>query len=83
TSISFPVGSVLKLSFRLARSGVSIATRCEVRHSLPGAGLGVEFIDLPPECARAIETEFGMAARANLQSATGKSRRRASKSQAR
>jgi hypothetical protein len=63
TGVAFPEGSVLKLSFRLARTGARIATRCEVRYCLPNAGLGVEFVDLPSECARAIETELGMSGR--------------------
>jgi len=63
TGIAFPEGSILKLSFRLARTGAKIATRCEVRYCLPGAGLGVEFVGLPAECARAIEAEIGMARR--------------------
>ena len=61
TSVAFPEGSVLKLSFRLARTGARIVTRCEVRYCLAGAGLGVEFVDLPPEHVRAIEAEIGMA----------------------
>jgi len=59
TGAEFPEGSVLKLRFRLARTGARIAARCEVRYCLAGVGLGVEFVDLPAECARAIETELG------------------------
>jgi hypothetical protein len=58
TSAAFPEGSVLKLSFRLARSGTRIAARCEVRYCLSGVGVGVEFVDLPAEYVRAIETEI-------------------------
>jgi PilZ domain len=61
TSVPFPEGSILKLSFLMARTGVRIAVRCEVRYCLEGAGLGVEFIGLPPDCARAIETEMAVA----------------------
>jgi len=60
TSAVFPEGSVLKLTFRLARTGARIAARCEVRYCLVGTGLGVEFVDLPSECARAIEAELGL-----------------------
>ena len=60
TSAVFPEGSVLKLTFRLARTGARIAARCEVRYCLAGAGLGVEFVDLPGECTRAIEAELGL-----------------------
>ena len=61
TGVAFPEGSILKLAFRLARTGTRIVARCEVRYCLDGAGLGVEFVDLPPESARAIEAELGMA----------------------
>jgi hypothetical protein len=67
TSVAFPEGSVLKLSFRLARTGAKIVTRCEVRYCLAGAGLGIEFVDLPPEHARAIEAEIGMAGNSGRQ----------------
>jgi hypothetical protein len=58
TDAAFPEGSVLKLSFRLARTGARIAARCEVRYCLPGVGVGVEFIGLPFEHAQAIEKEI-------------------------
>lgn len=59
TGTDFPEGSVLKLSFRLGRTGATIATRCEVRYCLAGVGVGVEFIGLSPQGRRAIETEIG------------------------
>jgi len=59
TNASFPEGSVLKLHFRLARSGARIAARCEVRYCLPGVGVGVEFVDLPIDSAQAIDAEIG------------------------
>ena len=59
TGAAFPEGSVLKLRFRLTRTGARIAARCEVRYCLSGVGVGVEFVDLPSECAQAIETEIG------------------------
>jgi PilZ domain len=58
TSYRFPEGSVLQLRFRLTRTGVEITTRCEVRYCLAGIGVGVEFLDLPSESARAIEEEI-------------------------
>ena len=80
TAVAFPEGSVLKLSFRLAHSGIKIVTRCEVRYCLPGAGLGVEFIKLPPESARAIDAEIGTSGGSIVQSASPKRRpRRAGK----
>jgi hypothetical protein len=57
TDRKFPECAVLKLRFRLATSGVEIETRSEVRYCLPGVGVGVEFIELPQEAARAIEKE--------------------------
>jgi Tfp pilus assembly protein PilZ len=76
TGVAFPEGSVLKLSFRLARTGAKIVTRCEVRYCLPAAGLGVEFVELSRESARAIETELGMTRR---QPKGAKSRQKQSK----
>jgi len=58
TSNHYPEGSVLKLRFQLTHSGVEIATRCEVRYCLDGVGIGVEFVDLPEDSARAIEEEI-------------------------
>jgi PilZ domain len=58
TSHRFPEGSVLQLRFHLAHTGVEISTRCEVRYCLAGIGVGVEFVDLPAESARAIEEEI-------------------------
>jgi hypothetical protein len=57
TSRKFPEGAVLNVHFRLALTGVEIHSRCEVRYCLPGVGVGVEFIDISPECVRAIEKE--------------------------
>jgi hypothetical protein len=53
----FPEGAVLKVRFRLTRSNVEVNTRCEVRYCLPGVGIGVEFLNIPPEAAEAIEKE--------------------------
>ena len=60
TSNEYPQGAVLKLRFRLARTGVMIETRCEVRYCLRGVGVGVEFVAIPPESVRAIEDEIGV-----------------------
>jgi hypothetical protein len=59
TNAAFPEGSVLKLCFRLARTGARINARCEVRYCPAGVGVGVEFIGLAPQGVRAIETEIG------------------------
>jgi hypothetical protein len=60
TRTEYPEGAVLKLRFKLARTGVVIQTRCEVRYCLKGVGIGVEFIAIPPESVRAIEEEISM-----------------------
>ena len=60
TATEYPQGAVLKLRFRLARTGVVIETRCEVRYCLKGVGVGVEFVAIRPECVKAIEDELGV-----------------------
>jgi hypothetical protein len=60
TARKFPEGSILKLSFRMARSGKMIQTRCEVRYCLNGVGVGVEFIGISADAVRAIEEEMGL-----------------------
>ncbi|MGB9105901.1 MAG: PilZ domain-containing protein [Terriglobales bacterium] len=54
----FPEGAVLKLEFRLSRSGRNVKTRAEVRYCLPGVGIGVEFVDISPEDEQAIADEI-------------------------
>jgi hypothetical protein len=61
TDRRYPEGAVLKLHFRLTRSGADVVARSEVRYCIPGVGVGVEFIELAPKCARAIEEELGLA----------------------
>ena len=58
TSTHFPEGSIVQIRFRLTRSGLEVQTRCEVRYCLPGIGIGVEFVGLGSEAARAIEQEL-------------------------
>ena len=58
TPTYFPVGAVLKLRFRLGRSGYQVTTRAEVRYCLEGVGLGVEFVDLPVAARDAIQEEI-------------------------
>jgi hypothetical protein len=60
TNRNFPEGAVLNVRFRLARSGVEVRSRCEVRYCLPGVGVGVEFIEISTESVRAIENEIEM-----------------------
>lgn len=62
TRSDYPEGAVLKLRFRLSRTGVLVQTRCEVRYCLKGVGIGVEFVDVAPELTRAIEAEISVQA---------------------
>ena len=61
TARYFPEGSVLKLSFRLARSNYAIEARGEVRYCLEGVGVGIQFTDLSHEAKEAIEQELAEA----------------------
>ncbi len=58
TASYFPEGAVLKLRFRLTNTNFEVQTRCEVRYCLPGVGIGVEFVGIPPEAVQAIEKEM-------------------------
>jgi len=60
TSTEYPQGAVLKLRFRLARTGVIVETRGEVRYCLRGVGVGVEFVGISVEAVRAIEEEMAV-----------------------
>ena len=60
TAKELPEGAVLKLRFRLFKSGIVIETRCEVRYCLKHVGVGVEFIDISPEHVQAIENEISV-----------------------
>jgi hypothetical protein len=62
TKTEYPQGAVLKLRFRLSRTGMVIQTRGEVRYCLRGVGVGVEFRDISPEFVRCIEEEIGLVA---------------------
>ncbi len=63
TSHIFPEGAVLSLRFRLAYTDAEVQTRCEVRHCLPGVGIGVEFIGVTPEMERQIAREIAVETR--------------------
>lgn len=58
TTKRFPEGAVLNVRFRLARTGTEVQSRCEVRYCFEGVGVGVEFVDISPEAAAAIEREL-------------------------
>ncbi len=60
TKTEYPQGAVLKLRFRLSRTGIAIQTRGEVRYCLKGVGVGVEFLDISPGFVHAIEEEIGL-----------------------
>jgi PilZ domain-containing protein len=60
TSRHFPVGTVLKLQLRLAITGAEICSRCEVRHSIPGVGIGVEFVGLSSDALASIRRELAL-----------------------
>ncbi len=59
TKTEYPEGAVLKLRFKLSRTGVVIQIRSEVRYCLRGVGVGVEFVGASSEVIRAIENEIG------------------------
>lgn len=58
TTRRFPVGAVLTMRFTLARSGIAIRARGEVRYCLAGVGVGVEFMEISPQAVRAIQAEI-------------------------
>ncbi len=60
TAREFPEGAVLKLRFRVSRSGIMVETRGEVRYCLKQVGVGVEFINISPEYVAAIEDEIAV-----------------------
>ena len=63
TSRQYAEGAVLNLSFCLALSGLEVNVRGEVRYSLPGVGVGVQFIDLPENAIHSIEREIQLSRR--------------------
>ena len=58
TTLQFPEGTVLKVNFRLPKSGVTIHARAEVRYFLKDVGVGLEFISLDEPSKEAIEREM-------------------------
>ena len=58
TSRPYAEGAVLNLSFCLALSGLEVHARGEVRYSLPGVGVGVQFVDIAENAIRSIEREI-------------------------
>jgi len=58
TSRTYAEGAVLNLSFCLALSGLEVQARGEVRYTLPGVGVGVQFIDISENAIHSIEREI-------------------------
>jgi hypothetical protein len=58
TSRNYAEGAVLNLSFCLALSGLEVQARGEVRYSLPGVGVGVQFVDIAENAIHSIEREI-------------------------
>lgn len=54
----FTEGSVLKLKFRLCRTGYLVTARAEVRYCLAEVGIGVEFVEITEEAQDAIAEEM-------------------------
>ena len=63
TSRAYDEGAVLNLSFSLALSGVEVQARGEVRYSLPGVGVGVQFVDITENAIHSIEREIQLSRR--------------------
>jgi hypothetical protein len=58
TSRTYAEGAVLNLSFCLALSGLEVQARGEVRYTLPGVGVGVQFVDIAENAIHSIEREI-------------------------
>ena len=63
TSRAYVEGAVLNLSFSLALSGVEVQARGEVHYSLPGVGVGVQFVDITENAIHSIEREIQLSRR--------------------
>ncbi len=63
TSRTYIEGAVLNLSFCLALSGLEVHARGEVRYSIPGVGVGVQFIDIAENAIHSIEREIQLSRR--------------------
>jgi hypothetical protein len=58
TPRGLPEGAVLRVTFRLSRTGAEVSARGEVRYCLAGVGIGVEFVEISAESEQAIEEEL-------------------------
>jgi hypothetical protein len=79
TTREFPEGAVVAIRCRLAHTGAEIRARAEVRYCLKGVGVGVEFIGISQDNARAIEDEIHMASRISYRARTARSLKRSGK----
>jgi hypothetical protein len=78
TSQRFPEGAILRVKFQLTLTGEEVEARGEVRYCSPGIGVGVEFTDISPESARAIQNEIDLSAKALRKASSGKPKARSS-----
>src|SRR5271168_2224413 len=76
TSRQYTEGAVLNLSFCLALSGLDVQARGEVRYSLPGVGIGVQFIDISENAIHSIEQETRLSRRLRKAAARKSARRK-------
>lgn len=83
TARVFPEGAVLSLRFRLAHTDVEVRSRCEVRHCIPGVGVGVEFIGMTLETQQQIAREIAFETAAHQRPAKLTPRRRRKQRKAR
>lgn len=56
TPLPFPVG--YKFRLRFAVQGKRLLVTCLVRHTDPGAGMGVQFLSLPPDHKQSLSRHF-------------------------
>jgi len=76
TTREFPEGAVLTVRCQLAHTGAEICARGEVRYCLKSVGVGVEFVGVSAETARAIEQELRWANRVTSRAKLARSKRR-------
>ena len=63
TARNFPEGAILNVRFRLGLTGATVCARGEVRYSLPGVGIGLEFVGLEAATLKRLEREVECSAR--------------------
>lgn len=58
TPFIFVPGADLQVRFDLICTGATVETQARVRYCDPGVGIGVQFLQLPDACRKAIEKEL-------------------------